>query len=76
MTTGGEDLVGFVRAEPALGVEAALRDVWRKSSWAERGSMSQCSLGRAGWLNEVGGVNRSRTASVYAFMLCRRSREN
>jgi len=32
----GEDGLGFVRAEPALGVNAALIVVWRKNSWAER----------------------------------------
>jgi hypothetical protein len=70
--TGGEDHVGFVRAEPALGVDTALRVVWRKSSWAGRRiDESRCPLGRAGWLNEVGGVNRSRTTSVCAFVLCR-----
>ncbi|KIJ91931.1 hypothetical protein K443DRAFT_114371, partial [Laccaria amethystina LaAM-08-1] len=62
--TGGEDHVRFVRAEPALGIEAALRVVWRKSLWAERGSMrSRCPLAVAGWLNEVGGVNRGYTYS-------------
>ena len=34
--TGGDDYVGFVPAEPILGVNAALRVVRRKTLWAER----------------------------------------
>lgn len=34
--SGGDDYVGFVPAEPVLGVNAALRVVRRMSLWAER----------------------------------------
>jgi len=33
----GEDGLGFVCAEPALGVNADLMVMWRKSSFAKRG---------------------------------------
>jgi len=72
MTTGGEDRVGFVRAEPALGVEAALRDVRGKNSWAGR-RIDESMPVRKGRL-----VERHRWGKPKSnrFVLCRRSRED